>query len=185
MASNVEGTQELRRGWGWLMALGIVMILLGIFALSAYLLVTLLSVIYFGIVLLVGGVFQVGHALWARRWGGVLLQLLIGLLEVIVGLLCITHPIQSAADLTLLIAAFFLVSGLFRLCALVVHSYPQWGWALLSGVINVLLGALIWAQWPESAFWVIGTFVGIDLLFAGWSYVMIALAARSLPGPTV
>jgi uncharacterized membrane protein HdeD (DUF308 family) len=102
---------------------------------------------------------------------------------VIVGFLMVTRPLEVALPLTLLLAVFFLVSGFFRIFASLAMQYPSWGWALLSGVINVVLGTIIWAEWPWSGLWVIGMFVGIDMLFRGWSYVVFALAVRRLPAP--
>ena len=58
-----------------------------------------------------------------------------------------------------------------------------WGWQVLSGLVALLLGLFITAGWPASSIWVIGTFIGIDLIFGGWSFIMIALAARRLATP--
>jgi uncharacterized membrane protein HdeD (DUF308 family) len=117
-------------------------------------------------------------AFWAGQWSGLFLHLLSGVLNVVVGVLILAHPGAVAVGLTLLLAVFFLVAGLFRIIAAVALRFPNWGWAFFGGGITALLGAMIWAQWPSSALWVIGTFVGIDLLFRGWAWVMFALAAR-------
>ena len=86
----------------------------------------------------------------------------------------------SAMALTLLMAMLFLIGGIFRIIVALAVPMHHWGWLLLSGVINVLLGVLIWRQYPWSGLWVIGLFIGIDLFFSGWSLVMLALTARSM-----
>jgi uncharacterized membrane protein HdeD (DUF308 family) len=74
-----------------------------------------------------------------------------------------------------------MVGGVFRIVGSLMYRFPQWGWVLFGGVLNLLLGILIWQQWPFSGFWVIGLFVGIDMIFNGWIWVMLALRLKSLP----
>jgi uncharacterized membrane protein HdeD (DUF308 family) len=112
-----------------------------------------------------------------------LLQLSIGILNIIVGLLIIANPGASALALTLLMAAFFMVGGVFRIVSAAQHHFPGRGWAMFSGVVNIILGILIWAQWPSSAFWVIGMFIGIDLIFTGWWFITLTTLARRGAGP--
>ncbi len=173
--------QELQKHWGWLLALGFISILLGILALGASVFFTLASVLLFGWILLIMGILEVGHSFWQRQWGGFFLHLLNGILSIVVGVLMIGNPAASALILTLLLAMFFMVAGLFRLIAALALRYPSWGWRLFNGLLTLSLGILIWAQWPLSGLWVIGLFIGIDLIFSGWSSVMLALAARQLP----
>ena len=180
----LAGLEEVRRNWGWFLALGIALIVLGVLALGAPWLVTLATVLLFGWLLLFAGVFEAVGAFWARRWSGFFLHLLAGTLNVVIGLLLIAHPVAGAAGLTLLLAAFFLVGGLFRLGVAAAVQFPGWPWAVLGGAVTALLGILIWAEWPSSALWVIGLFVGIELIFRGLGWVMFALAARELPRPT-
>jgi uncharacterized membrane protein HdeD (DUF308 family) len=104
-----------------------------------------------------------------------------GVLYVVLGLLFVRQPIQAAEALTLLLACTLMVSGVFRIVGSLMHRFHQWGWILLGGVINLALGIMIWLQWPFSGFWVIGLFVGIDMLFSGWTWIMLALRLKSLP----
>jgi uncharacterized membrane protein HdeD (DUF308 family) len=175
------GLQELRRHWGWFLVLGIVLLLLGTFAILYAVLATITTVLIFGWVLVFDGLLHGVAAFWARQWSGFFLHLLTGVLSVVVGAILIRHPVEAGLTLTLLLAAFFIVSGVFRIIAPLVMQFPSGGWVVLGGVINLILGLLIWNQWPASGLWVIGMFVGIDLIFRGWSYVMFALALRSLP----
>jgi len=172
------GLEEIRRKWGWFLVLGIALIALGTVALTVPYLATLASVMLFGWLLVIGGVFEAVAAFSAPKWIGALLHLLSGILGVVVGTLTITHPAAGAGALTLLLAAFFFISGFVRIGAAVMLRFPAWGWAVFGGIVTALLGALIWAEWPSSAVWVIGTFVAIDLLLRGWTWVMFAFAAR-------
>jgi uncharacterized membrane protein HdeD (DUF308 family) len=175
------GIDEVRRNWGWFLVLGISLVVLGVFAISWSLLATIASVLLFGWLLVISGVLEVASSIWARRWTGFFLHLLAGVLDVVVGLLIVTHPVAAAAALTLLLAAFFLVSGAYRIATAVALRFPNWGWALLGGVVTVLLGAMLWGEWPETALWFIGLCVCIELLFRGWTWVMFALTVRGLP----
>lgn len=181
MKPQLPDIQEIAQHWKWFLGLGIVSIILGTFALGSSVLVTLASVVLFGWILLLMGGIEVGHSFWQRQWGGFFLHLVNGILSIVVGFLLATNPGASAVVLTLLLAMFFMAGGLFRILTALMMRFPSWGWRLLNGVVTLVLGILIWNQWPLSGLWVIGLFVGIDLIFSGWSSVMLALAARRLP----
>ncbi|HYV57461.1 MAG TPA: HdeD family acid-resistance protein [Candidatus Nitrosopolaris sp.] len=176
-----RGTEELRRHWGVCVVLGIASLILGTVALGASGIVTLASVLFFGWMLVFGGAVQAVHAFWFRRWGGFFRHLLGGVLGIVVGGLLVARPLAGAESITLLLAAFFVVGGAFRIMSALAVRFPSWGWTLMSGVITLLLGIIIWRQWPISGLWVIGTFVGIDLIFDGWSLVMLGTTARQQP----
>jgi len=167
-----------RHHWGWFAVLGILLIVLGIAALAASALTTLISVLLLGWLLVLGGGVQTVHAFWARRWGGVFAHLVAGVLSLVVGLLFLTRPTLAELALTLFVAVLFIVGGLIRLNAALLGRFPAWGWVVYDGVLSVVLGLVIWVAWPQSAVWVIGMLVGIDLLFKGWSCLMFALASR-------
>jgi len=121
------------------------------------------------------------HGFRVRRWGGVFLHLIAGILGVLIGLLIVTHPVAGALAWTLLFASFFTIIGLFRLVAAMRLKFPNWGWAVFDGIVTLLLGILLWAEWPWSGFWFLGLAVGVSLTLRGWSYVMFAIAVRSFP----
>ncbi|MBI3410185.1 MAG: HdeD family acid-resistance protein [Planctomycetes bacterium] len=173
--------QDLRSSWGWLLALGSALIVVGMMAIGSAFIATLATVIVFAVLLLVGGATQLISALCARRWRGFGLHLLAGIVYLVVGVLMFDHPFEFAAGITIVIAAGFLVGGLFRIIAAVAERFHGWVWVLLNGVVTLVLGVMIWRRWPESSLWVIGLFVGIDMIFAGWSWVMLAVALRGLP----
>jgi uncharacterized membrane protein HdeD (DUF308 family) len=172
----------LRDRWGWLLAAGAALIVLGVLALGSE--ATPLAVaLTFGALLLLGGGAEIAAACWARRWSGFFLHLLFGVLYSVVGMLMIIHPGVAVDALTLMLAAAFLVGGLLRIILALTHRFSNWGWVLANGVITFLLGLMIWQRWPEASERVIGLVVGIELIFAGWSWVALALAVRSLPKP--
>jgi uncharacterized membrane protein HdeD (DUF308 family) len=186
MTSNVFLlAEDIRHKWGWLLALGISMVFLGTIALFITPAATLGTVLVLGWLLVVSGIVEAIQAFRVRRWGGILLHLIGGVLGVLVGLLVVTHPIAGALAWTLLFASFFTVIGLFRLVAAIRLKFPNWGWAAFDGAITLLLGMLLWVDWPGSGVWFLGFAVGISLLLRGWSYVMFAVAVRTLPAVPV
>jgi uncharacterized membrane protein HdeD (DUF308 family) len=172
---------NIRHRWGWLMALGICMVILGTIALVITPAATLGTVLVLGWLLVISGLVEAIHAFSVRKWTGIFLHLIGGILGVLVGLLVVTHPVAGALAWTLLFASFFTVVGMFRLITAVRLKFPKWGWAAFDGGITLLLGLLLWMEWPGSGVWFIGFSVGISLLLRGWSYVMLAITMRSSP----
>ena len=172
--------EALSRNWGWLLAVGILMIILGVFAIGAPVVATIAVQLMLGWILVLGGIAQGIHAFMVQGWGGFLLELLSALLYLVIGLLLLVNPVEGALALTIVLAVFLIVEGIFKIVmAWRVRDHQGWGWLLASGILSLILGLLIWAEWPSSALWVIGLLVGIQLLFTGWSLVMLALAARA------
>ncbi len=180
-----EGLHALRRNWGWLLALGILEVLAGVASLSYPFLTTAIATQVFGLLLLIGAGVQLASGIWAHQWGGFFLHLISGLLYFFLGVLFLRHPVGAAAISTLVLAMFFICGGVVRLVVGFTQRYAAWGWTVLSGAISLLLGLMIWQQWPSDTVWVIGTFVGIDLIFHGWTWIMLALAVRQIPPATV
>lgn len=176
------GLDQVRKSWSTFLLLGVLLVVLGMVAISQSFLMTTFSVIFFGWLLIFAGISEVVHAFWRERaWGGFFLDLLSGILYTVVGFLFIVNPESTAITLTLLIAFFLIFEGAFRIAAAVVHRFPHWGWVLFNGAVTLLLGVLIWRQWPIAGLWVIGLFVGINILLNGWSLIMLGLAAKNLP----
>lgn len=176
--------ERLRHRWGWLLVLGILMVVLGTIALFITPAATLGTVLVLGWLLVISGIFEAIQAFRVRRWGGVFLHLIGGLLGVFIGLLIVTHPVAGALAYTLLLASFFTVIGIFRLITALSLKFPNWGWAVFDGVITLLLGILLWMEWPWSGIWFLGVAVGVSLLLRGWSYVMFAFAVHNVPLPS-
>ena len=176
--------ESLRHEWYWFLLLGILLIIGGTLAIGYDVFATELFVTFFGILLVAGGAAQIVSSFWAGRWSGFLLSLLAGVLYVVVGGELVARPFIGAEALTLLLGSFFLVGGIFRVVAAMTLRLHHWGWIMLNGVVTSLLGLLVLAEWPKSGLFVIGLFVGIDMLFNGWTWVMLSLGLRCLPATT-
>jgi uncharacterized membrane protein HdeD (DUF308 family) len=159
--------------------MGLVTILVGLLAIGAPYVATFKSVVVIGVLLLITGITEVIHAVMVRNLRGFAMHLLAAALYLIVGLFVLEDPDRAAGVLTLLLAAAFFVGGLLRILFSLVEHFPAWPWVLLNGVVNLLLGVLIWRGWPDSSLWVIGLFVGIELILHGWSLVILALTVRN------
>ena len=176
-----EDLKKLKAAWLWFLILGVCLIFLGLLALGYATFFTIASVEVVGVFLIIGGAIYIGGSFFTGSWGGFFGTLLTGVLQLIVGLICFRHPAEAAIVYTLLMAAFFMIGGLFRIVTAVVGRFSGWGWVAANGVVTLILGLMIWEQMPFSGLWVIGTFLGIDLLFNGWSYVLLGINSRRLP----
>ena len=193
MSTNVDrpvvvglghGLDALRGEWPWFVLLGVALILLGGVALGSVVLASLAVAVVIGSLILFGGLVETVGAFWCRGWSGFFLHLLSGVLSIVVGLLFLKAPVDALAALTLLMASFLLVGGIFKVVAAASYRFAAWGWPLASGLIDVALGGMILAEWPASAFWVLGMFLGISLIFRGANWIGLGLALRSRPAPS-
>ncbi len=168
------------KNWLWLVIFGIALIILGLFAISAATLTTVISVILLGVLLLIGGIIEIidAFSFW-RRTSGFVLHIIIGILYVIAGIILIDNPILGSVSITLFLGIFYVIVGLSRLFYSLSIRMTRWGWIFLNGLIALLLGILILENWPASSLVIIGLFVGIDLVFSGWAYAMMGIAAKS------
>jgi uncharacterized membrane protein HdeD (DUF308 family) len=174
----LRAVEELHRHWALFLGLGVGLMALGVIGILAFGLFTLASVVFFGWLLVIGGAGVAIHAFWARRWSGFFLQLLSGLFYLVGGWMLAMRPGLGAVALTLVIAISLVVQGAFRIGAALSARVDGWGSLLLSGIITLVLGLMIWNEWPFSGVWVIGLFVGIDMFFYGGWLVSLALSAR-------
>lgn len=173
--------QQLKKNQRWFFWLGIGLILAGIAAITFSTISTEFFVIYFGFFVVTFGVLEAAKAFSMRLWRGYfLLHLFLGIFFGIAGMLMIINPIQNAIMLTLLWAIFFMIAGVVRIITALTHHVPHQGLMIVNGILNLLLGALIYWQWPASGLWVIGMFVGIDVLFAGLSLVMVSSMVKQI-----
>ena len=179
--SLLNEVTHLRKSWGWIMALGILLILTGVLCIVADVTATFATMIIFGWFLLISGVIALVHALRVHTWSGFLLSFLSALLRGFTGFFLIRYPAVGAFALTLIIASFFLVGGAFRTVGAAMMRFPQWGWSLFSGIVSVILGIILLAELPTSSLWFIGFAIGLDMIFEGASLVGVAAALRRLP----
>ena len=177
---NDEVFGELKKHWAWMLSLGIVMLILGVIGLGMTVLFNEIVVMYFGFLLLFGSGVQLMQAFRAEAWKGRVWHVLIALVYIVGGIIAVTEPVIAGMTLALLIAWTLIVIGVLRLVmALQMRGAAGWLWTLLGGALSVVLGVMIINEWPQSGLWVIGLFVAIEILFAGWSQIMIALAAKN------
>ncbi len=172
--------RTIKESAGLSFGLGIGLIALGIFAIYSVVTTTFISVFLVGWLLILAGFIQVGYAFWARNWSGFLLQLLTGLFSFVAGGLILYNPLIGAASLTLFLSFLFIVQGIVRIVMSLTKKFTHWIWVLTSGIVTLALGILILYQWPYSSLYIIGLFVGIDLVFSGWSLVMLSLLAKNI-----
>lgn len=163
-----------------MLTFGIILLLWGIFAVSDSMFFTVVSVFLIAWLLIIGGIIEGVEAVHAFRnherhaiW-----SVIDALLAVAAGVLLFRRPAAGVLLITLLLASYFVISGIFRIIAALALRLPNWGWTLFSGLISLALGIVIWGGWPSSAFWMLGLFVGISLIFMGWARIMLALALR-------
>ena len=175
---------HLRASWCWLLSLGILLAVCGTAAVVFPALtvgVTVASMVILGIALIIAGVATIVAIVWTGKWSGMLLQLLVGILYIMAGIMITDTPVRSALVMTVFVASMFIVVGAFRAVTALVTRFPHWGWALLNGVVTFLMGVFIYRHFPEAALWVIGLLIGVEMLLSGWTWIMLALAVRRLP----
>lgn len=176
----VTATPEMFHNWGWFLAFGIVLLLLGIAAIVRSFVATVASMVFFGWLLVFGSVLEFAHAFMVGNWAGFFLNLLIAILFGATGIAMLVKPMMSAEAITLVMSVFLLVGGLYQLISAMWLHLPGWGWHALNGVVASILGGVLLAQWPISGLWMIGLFLGIDLIFYGWAWIALALTLRRL-----
>ena len=169
-------TAPLRAKWGWIVALGVVYLIAGFIALGSVAMATVASVLVVGVMMIVAGVAEVFSAFQIKSWGKFLLWVLLGLLYVVAGFVTFQNPLLAAVLLTLVLGASLVASGIMRIIlAFSMKREAPWIWVALSGVITLLLGVLILARWPVSSLYILGLFLGIDLIMAGAGWIGIGL----------
>jgi uncharacterized membrane protein HdeD (DUF308 family) len=172
-------TAPLRAKWGWIVALGVVYLLAGFIALGSVVMATVASVLVVGVMMIVAGIAEVFSAFQIKSWGKFLLWALLGVLYIIAGFVTFENPLLAAALLTLILGASLVASGIMRIIlGFSMKRETPWIWVLLSGVITLLLGLLILAHWPVSSLYILGVFLGIDLIMAGAAWIGLGFGLR-------
>lgn len=175
-----EHIGELRSKWGWFVALGIVMLIVGVIALGNLLIATVASVYLVGFMMLIAGGFEIVQAFGVKSWGGFFWWLLGGLLYAVGGIIAFTNPLLASAVLTLLLAASLVAAGVVRAWIGYKHwSHKGSGWIITAAIITALCGIVIAIGWPTNSLWVLGMFLAIDMIFQGWTAIALGLALKS------
>jgi uncharacterized membrane protein HdeD (DUF308 family) len=177
----LAGLEQVRKSWGWFLVFGILLIVLGVACVGKAQTATTFSILALGWVLAISGVLWLVNAFFAFSWHGFFLYLLNAIIRLVTGFLLIRHPDAGAAGVTMVLAALFIVGGLFRTTGASVLRFPWWGWTGFSGLVSVALGVFLLATWPTASTYFIGMAIGIDLIFDGGARIGFAGAIHSLP----
>ena len=177
---GVVSLEPLRAKWGWIVALGVVYLIAGIVALASVVAATVASVFVVGIMMLIAGVVEVISAFQMRTWGRFFFWLILGILYVVAGFVAFENPFLTAVWLTLFLGAALVASGIVRIfLGFNMRSGSPWVWVVISGLITLVIGVIILAHWPVSAVYTLGIFLGVDLVFAGASWIGLGLGLRN------
>jgi uncharacterized membrane protein HdeD (DUF308 family) len=162
----------------WFMILGVVLIILGVIAVAFPFMTTLAAKTFLGWLFLIGGVFQIIHAFSTQKWIAFFFNLLVGILYLFAGAWLAFFPLAGIVTLTVLLAAMFIAQGVLEvIMALRLRGLEGWMWVLVSGLIALAVGLMIFAQLPSSAIWAIGLLVGINMISSGLAYFFLAMAS--------
>jgi len=181
MSSIAETTElaPLRNKSGWIVALGVVYVIAGLIALGSVVFATVVTVFVVGLMMLIAGVAEVINAFQIKTWGKFLLWLLLGALYIFAGFVTFENPLFAAALLTLLLGFSLVASGIMRIIlAFSMKTEMPWVGVALSGVITLLLGLVILAHWPVSGLYILGLFLGIDLIIVGMGWIGIGVGLK-------
>lgn len=175
-------TQSIREHWGLFLTEGIVLVILGLLAIIIPPIATIAVTIFLGWLFLISGIVGLVTTFWARHAPGFWWSLLSAVLAIAAGIVLLGWPVSGAVSLTLLLIAFFIIEGVLSILYAFEHKKElsgRWGWMLISGIIDLILAAIIWAGLPGTAAWALGLLVGINMLFGGSAMIAMALHARS------
>ncbi len=180
MITREASQKALEKNSGWIIAYGVVLVLIGIAAIFAPFVTGVATAMLVGALLLASGVVQLIHAFRAGTWGSGLAVFFGGFLRLVFGGLVLAHPLLGLSFLTILLVIYFMVDGVSR-CAFAWRLRPLhgWSWSMFGGLACILLAALLWFSWPLSGAWAVGTLVGINILLIGWAALEMGAAARS------
>jgi uncharacterized membrane protein HdeD (DUF308 family) len=182
-SANTE-LAPLRAKWGWILTLGIIYVIVGLIALGSIVMATAASVFIVGIMMVIGGIAEVISAFQVKGWGKFVLWLLLGALYIVAGVVTFQNPLLAAAILTLMLGITLSVSGIMRIVlAFGMKEGMPWVWVIFSGIVTLLLGLVILSHWPVSGLYVLGIFLGVDLVIAGAGWIGVALGLNSQRSP--
>jgi uncharacterized membrane protein HdeD (DUF308 family) len=176
------GLAELAGKWGWYFALGVFLTVLGFIASGMAVATTMLSVVVLGWILLGAGAGLVVLSFLTGRWSGFLLSLAAGVLSIVAGIEILSYPVSGAVAVTVIIGTILLVAGIFRSVASIAMRFPNWGWALVSGIVAFVLGVMLLKGWQSTSLWFLGFAVGIELILHGISWMTFSVGLHRLAG---
>jgi uncharacterized membrane protein HdeD (DUF308 family) len=179
--ATVTVTTLVKKSLGWSIALSVLMIISGMLAIVIPPIAGIAVTIFVGWLLVFSGVMHFVYAWHTRGSGGIMLELFLGIAYSFVGVYVLLRPLQGMVSLTLALAIYLLVeSALEFALAIRLRPLPGSGWLFVDSLITFVVAIMIWRTWPSSSAWVLGTLVGVSMLFSGITRLMISLAARRL-----
>jgi|AntAceMinimDraft_12_1070368.scaffolds.fasta_scaffold01929_12 uncharacterized membrane protein HdeD (DUF308 family) len=169
---------------GKLIAIGVVLVLCGMFGLVAEVAFSYASISILGAVALIGGVFMAAHAFQTKGWRSFLIQSLFAALYIGLGVFIWVAPVAALQGLTIWLAALFLITGALRLIAAFQNaSIGNVWWPAIAGLLSIVLGVMILSSWPEASLWVPGLLLAIELLLHGWALIFLGLTIKKASQP--
>jgi uncharacterized membrane protein HdeD (DUF308 family) len=170
---------EVREKWGWFVALGVGLVILGLIALGNLFLATVATIFYIGAMMLIAGIVEIVHAFKVKTWSRFFYWFLSGIFYAIAGIIAFYDPLVATAALTLVLAVALVIAGIFRIWV-GFHARPEagWGWIVATGVITLLVGILVYAAWPGNSLFLLGAILAVDLLIQGFGFISFGLALR-------
>lgn len=178
MTTNVS--PDTKKGVNSSLLIGVLLIVLGLAAIALPTFSTIVAETWIALILISAGTAKLFYAFQTRDQGGFVWKLLLSVLYIATGVGLFVYPLTGVLTLTLLLGSFLLTEGVFELIlAFRLRPQQNWTWALTNGIVTLLLGGIVWFQWPFDAPWLIGTLVGVSILFTGTSRVMLSLKGGS------
>jgi len=177
---NSSALKQIKEKASWFLALGIGLVILGTLAILYSFMSTIFSVEYLGFLFIVLGIFEGVQSFKLNLWGSFFLHLFLSVLYIASGIFIVTYPVLNAITLTLFLAIFFFISGIAKIIFAFTKKVPHKGWLVFNGALTIVLGILIWLEWPMSGLWVIGVLTGVNILFTGWTLIMLASMAKRI-----
>jgi uncharacterized membrane protein HdeD (DUF308 family) len=176
-----QGFDRIHDSWGWFVALGVALIVLGVVCIAGDVTATTATVLALGWLLIVGAVIALVQSFRTYDWSGFFLYFLTALLRGVAGYLLIRYPGSGEVSITILLAALFIVGGLFRTVGAATLRFPSWGWAAFSGIVALIVGFMLIYQLPNASLWFIGFLVGVEFIVDGISLIALGTAVRKVP----
>lgn len=177
---DIPEAEPLKRHWGWLLGLGMLLLLLGAIGLGMDIMLTLVSMYFFAALLMVSGISHFADAFQYKNSQEAIWQILIAVFYLIGACIVLYDPFLASTIITALLATVLVIIGITRIAmAFSLKGSNGWGWIMFAGITSLILGILILLQWPVSGLWVIGMFIAIDMIVNGWTYILLALSLRA------
>jgi uncharacterized membrane protein HdeD (DUF308 family) len=174
-------TTGVRQATTWSIVLSVLMIAAGVIAIGVPMMAGVAITALVAWLLIFSGLLHLAFAWRAGRAGGVLWEILIGIVYGAIGFYVLANPVAGLASLTLVFAIYLLMEGVLEsVLSFQLRPLPGSGWLLVDGIVTLVLAVMIWSTWPSSAAWVVGTLVGISMLFSGITRLMLSIAVRRI-----